>query len=270
MAKNATAAPLLDTDQSPVRDMALVPKAESDSLVLMFERLATNPAVDVEKLERLIQMQERIMDRNARAAFDAAFAEMQSEIPEISEKGEILSRSGGVQSTYARNEDIQRALRPILKKFGFALSFRTEWPDEKHVRIVGILSHRDGHSRESQFLSQADNSGSKNDVQALGSAVSYGHRYTTKDLLNITSRGEDDDAEGSAPKKAPEAPAGYQDWLDDLTAAADEGWEAFKGAWNPDTVAPFREHLARTDAKRGELLKARAQKVTKDQKAARP
>ena len=39
----------------------------------------------------------------------------------------------------------------------------------------------------------ADTSGSKNVVQAIGSSVSYGKRYTMQALLNITSGGEDDD-----------------------------------------------------------------------------
>ena len=39
-----------------------------------------------------------------------------------------------------------------------------------------------------------DLTGSKNAVQAAGSSVSYGKRYTVSALLNLTSRGEDDDA----------------------------------------------------------------------------
>lgn len=37
-----------------------------------------------------------------------------------------------------------------------------------------------------------DLSGDKNSIQAVGSSVSYGKRYTACALLNITSRGEDD------------------------------------------------------------------------------
>src|SRR5688572_26167507 len=67
--------------------VAVVKSPEPDSVALMFERLARDPSVDVEKLERLIGMQERIMAHNSRAAFNVAFSAMQGEIPAIAEKG---------------------------------------------------------------------------------------------------------------------------------------------------------------------------------------
>ena len=39
-----------------------------------------------------------------------------------------------------------------------------------------------------------DTSGGKNNIQAAGSAISYGKRYTMSALLNITTHDEDDDA----------------------------------------------------------------------------
>src|SRR6185369_8501881 len=114
-------------------------------------------------------------------------AQMQGEIPVVIERAKTNN------GTYAPLEDIQDVIRPILQKYGFYLSFRTEWPNEKTVKVVGILTHKDGHERTSEFLSGADASGNKNAIQGLGSANHYGRRYTTKDLLNITSRGVDDD-----------------------------------------------------------------------------
>ncbi len=38
-----------------------------------------------------------------------------------------------------------------------------------------------------------DMGGDRNRIQAIGSAVSYAKRYTATALLNLTSRGEDDD-----------------------------------------------------------------------------
>src|SRR6185295_6009416 len=66
----------------------------------------------------------------------------------------------------------------------------------------------DGHERTSEFLADADTSGSKNAIQARGSAVSYGHRYTTKDLLNITTREAADDASYGLSRLARQTAAG--------------------------------------------------------------
>lgn len=234
----------------PSTSIALAPA----SMVLMFERLATNPDVDVAKLERLIAMQERILARNAEAAFNAAFSDMQAEIPTVIEHGKTD------KGTYAELEDIVTAVRPVLHKHGFALSHRTEWPEKSVVKIIGIITHRDGHSRTSEFMSAADASGSKNAIQGLGSAVSYGRRYTTKDLLNIVTRGEDDNGHSSERGRQPEAPAGYEAWLAVLEGVADDGLAALTTAWNKSKIE-HRNHLMATDKGKFSTLKAKAAKV---------
>lgn len=234
-----------------------------DSVALMFERLAANKDVDVDKLQRLIEMQERIMRHNAVSAFNAAFSLMQADIPEIDEHGAIKNREGGIQSRYAKNEDIQKVLRPILRKHGFSLSFRTEWPSKTSVKVVGILTHSDGHVRESEFLSDADTSGSKNSVQALGSAISYGHRYTTTDLLNITSRERIDD-DGAATSKAgqPDVPVpdGFDAWYAALESVADDGLTKLTEGWNK-SKPEFRNYLMKTNKSAWNNLKIKAAKV---------
>lgn len=49
------------------------------------------------------------------------------------------------------------------------------------------------------MLLPADVSGNKNAVQAFGSSTSYGKRYVLCALLNITTRGQDDNGHGAAP-----------------------------------------------------------------------
>jgi len=243
-------------DQQPTRspEQPIAPSATETSILPMLERLATNPDVDVAKLERLIAMQERILAHNAKAAFDAAFAEMQGEIPVITEQGEI-EVDGRVRSTYARNEDIQRIVKPILQKHGFALRFRHELTDGK-LKVIGILSHRSGHSEQDEFITAADTSGKKNDIQALGSARSYGQRYTSIALLNIATCDEDDDGQTakSAPKAAAPAPDGYVDWLARLTDIATDGTPTLQKAWKESTPE-HRNHLIATNPKEWDRVK---------------
>lgn len=169
----------------------IIPDSES---VAMFERLARDPNVDPEKLERLIALQERIMRHNAKAAFDGAFSKMQPKIPVITENGRIEVR-GTVRSTYAPLEDIHDVVKPILAEHGFAIRHRTEWPKDGIIRIVGILSHEQGHSEETAFEAPLDKSEYRTEIQSMGSTVSYGRRYTTLDLLNISTRKADNDGQ---------------------------------------------------------------------------
>lgn len=161
------------------------------AIIQVIERAASNPQVDIDKMERLLQMQERILDRNAKAAYTAALAELQTKLPVITERGEIKVNNK-VQSRYALWEDVNDTIKPLLAEYGFALSFRIG-KDGNDITVTGVLSHRDGHSEETTISLPADTSGSKNAVQARASSISYGKRYTAFALLNITSRGEDDD-----------------------------------------------------------------------------
>lgn len=225
---------------------------EQAVMLPMIERLAALPDFDVAKLEKLLDMQERIMDRQAEAAFNAAFAEMQAAIPTILEKGKTD------KGKYARQEDIVKVIRPILKAHGFSLSFRTEWP-EKQIKIVGILTHREGHTRESQFLTDADSATGRNAIQARGSAVTYGRRYTTTDLLNITSSEQQDD--DGYRTGVPDQPVGFAEWWADMVAVADEGYPALERAFKASKPA-FRDYVMAHGKSEIEALKVKAKAKT--------
>ena len=174
--------------------------SEMTAMIHVIERAARDPSVDIEKMQRLMDMQERIVQRNAATAYAAALSDMQPDLPVITERGKIDIGRGKPQS-YALWEDINETIKPVLAKHGFSLSFRTGQEDGKII-VTGILSHRQGHSERTTMHLPTDTSGSKNAVQAVGSSTSYGKRYTAAALLNLTSRGEDDDgiAGGSAGK----------------------------------------------------------------------
>ena len=167
------------------------------SIMSVIERIALNPDVDIAKMEKLLDMQERVLNRNSRMAFASDLAAMQSELPSIAENGAI-SVENKVRSKYATFEDINDAVKPVLQKHGFAISFRVK--QENQIEVTAILSHREGHVEETSMKLPSDTSGSKNAVQAIGSAVSYGKRYTMMAMLNITSRApadRDDDGQGA-------------------------------------------------------------------------
>ena len=161
-------------------------QTEQSAVLQIISQAATNPNVDIEKMERLLEMQERILERDARQEFAAAFSRMQVALPEIEEKGK-----GHNNITYAKWEDVNKAIKPVLSEHGFGLSFSVK-DDEKFVCVEAELSHRSGHSKSTSYKFPADSSGSKNQIQAVGSSISYGKRYTATALLNLSSRLEPD------------------------------------------------------------------------------
>lgn len=176
------------------------------SLMQVIAKAASDPAVDVEKMERLFAMQERVQAREAKIAYTEAKLAMRPELPSITQRGHIIIRDKNdsnkiTQDTpFARFEDIQEAIEPVLLKHGFDLEFKNGLSPEGKVRVTTILTHRDGHSEETYFDLPHDSSGSKNAVQAVGSSTSYAKRYGVLSILNIRVAGDDDNGASAVPK----------------------------------------------------------------------
>ena len=160
---------------------AIAVSSETTALMSMIERVCLDPNADISKLEKMLDMQERILDRNAKQSFTADLASMQIELPRIAEKGE-----GHNKAKYALLEDINDAVRPVLNKYGFAVTFSID-QQSAQVTVIARLSHRMGFSEETRLTLPLDTSGSKNAVQAAGSTISYGKRYAICALLNIST-----------------------------------------------------------------------------------
>lgn len=168
----------------------------------IINRAAFDPSVDADKIERLLKMGREYQADEAKKAFARALIAMKPELPVIDRKGRIEIYEKGkekvaahlTQSTpYARWEDIDAAITPVLARHGFVLTFRTGAGAEGRITVTGVLMHELGHSEEATMPLPLDTSGSKNNVQAAGSSTSYGKRYTATALLNIRTKGEDDD-----------------------------------------------------------------------------
>lgn len=152
--------------------------------------VARDPHTDVAKLEQLLALQERIQVKDAEIAFNQAFARMQPQLPRIQKNGKIdLGR--GKPMSFARYEDIDYAIRPVLTREGFTLSFTSE-PTDKGVLMTAVLAHALGHSRSSKMALPPDAGPGRNALQAIGSSHSYGKRYLTAGILNLIM-GDDDD-----------------------------------------------------------------------------
>lgn len=166
-------------------------KREEPSHLDIIRELATNPNVDVEKFERLLAMQERMDAKAAEIAYNQAFAKMQPQLPRIKKNGSI-DLGKGKPLSFARYEDIDFAIRPILTQEGFTLSFTSE-PTAMGVLMTATLAHSQGHSRTSKMQLPPDAGPGRNALQAIGSSHSYGKRYLTAGLLNLVMESGDDD-----------------------------------------------------------------------------
>lgn len=167
------------------------PVAEyGDSILAIIAKAASDPNVDIDKMDRLLQMQERVQDRQAAADFADAMAKMQPELPVITANSEI-KHNGKLIAKYATWDHIYSAIKPILSDYGFALVFRNTSTDTKETTTAVLM--RGGHEETNSVTLDRDTGGAKNSVQAVGSSRTYGQRYSACPLIGITIQGDDDD-----------------------------------------------------------------------------
>ncbi len=154
-----------------------------------------NPAFSVEKLERMIALQERQEASRRKDLFDAALIRVQAKIPRITKSGMIdYSKAGEPPKKkipYALWEDIDAVIRPIYQEEGFSVRWNNPITSEgKMVRTVGTFTCC-GHSETVEITTPPDASGGKNACQATPSAISYGKRTISTMFWNIITEGQD-------------------------------------------------------------------------------
>lgn len=157
---------------------------------------------NIEVIERLMALQERWQASQAKRAFDNAMATLRTELPPIvkSNSVDFTSNRGRTHYKYEDLHDVTEAITPVMAKHGLSFRWRTE-PGEP-VKVTCIVSHRDGHSEECALSAPRDESGNKNAIQALGSAITYLQRYTLKAALGVAAA-RDDDGQSSSQRPEP-------------------------------------------------------------------
>jgi hypothetical protein len=163
---------------------------------------AKDATVDATKVETMANLAVKLQDREREMEFNRSLVAAQLEMPVISKDGEIIinDKQGNFvrkQGKFARYEDIDRVIRPILARHGLALRFEIGNAAESAVTVRPILTHANGYTERGEAMKlPADTSGSKNSTQAVGSATQYGKRYAACAMLNIVTEGVDDDGRG--------------------------------------------------------------------------
>ena len=163
------------------------------------------------------------------------------------------------KSKYADLSSVAAACMDALNDQGVAVVQAPSTLPDGAVAVETMLLHKSG-----QWMSETVTGKPKDDgPQALGSVITYLRRYSLAAFAGVAP--EDDDAEaamGREKKAEPKAvkPAGFDDWLADLEATADEGTPELEAAWKKSR-ADYRTYLTTTNNAGWEAIKSKAAKV---------
>lgn len=156
-------------------------------------RKAVEKDASVETLERLMKIREDIKKEKAKEEFYASLQEFQSKMKPIATDCEVKNKDGTVRYRYASLKKIMQEIQPLLTECGFSVSFETEKKD-KDIIVKCILKHIGGHSETSSFTIPIETSSYMNDIQKMGSTLTYAKRYALMGVLNLIVEDTDTDA----------------------------------------------------------------------------
>ena len=160
------------------------------------------------------------------AAFTAALALFQADIPHIGK--DQTANTGTYSYSYADLSDITHTALPLLAAHGLAWTVKTAVTEAGFV-LLSSLKHRDGWTETCEWPLPDP---SRASAQQVGSALTYGRRYTFTALTGVAPGGEDDDAQAAATRPAADVPAPSP-----LVAAKNAVWEqAQRLGWDKDQL----------------------------------
>lgn len=176
----------------------------------------------IDQMQQLFDLQLRYEANEARKAYNDAMANFREQCPTIN-RGRSVEHN---KTKFAGLAESIEAIRPILSKFGLSHQWKTR-QEGANITVECTVTHRQGHSESTSLSASPDKSGGKNDIQAIGSTVSYLERYTLYAILGLSSREMDDDGAGAG-KKDDVPRITEQQYFDLLALIADVGADQAK------------------------------------------
>ena len=174
----------------------ITPTEQQASQATRLIELAISQNADIDKLDRLMQMQQRWDAEQARKAYFAALSAFQSDVPAIKKQKSASFGQGKTAYSYASLDDISETIKPYLTKHGISYRFEQRFEGQAIV-VACVVTHVDGHSERCEMFGGSDTSGSKNAIQAAASTITYLRRYTLTGALGIATA--DADIDGRLP-----------------------------------------------------------------------
>jgi hypothetical protein len=159
--------------------------------------MAVSKDLDIDKLSKLMELQKSWQADQARKLFFEAMTKFQSVVPELIKNKEVKFGGDAAKYSYTPLASIIKQIKDVCRDCG--LSYRWEIQDDAQViKVTCLITHVDGHAEQTTMTASPDTSGSKNAIQARGSAIEYMKRYTLIGALGLSTA--DSDIDGQLPK----------------------------------------------------------------------
>ena len=163
--------------------------------------MALSKGADLVQLEKLLDIKERYEALEAKKAYVKAMAEFKKNPPKIQKDKNVSiphkNDNGFTKYSHASLANVSEKINAGLSLHGLSAAWSTQ--QNGQILVTCKITHEKGHSEETTLSAPADNTGSKNPIQQIGSTITYLQRYTLLSLVGLATEGQDDDGKGSEP-----------------------------------------------------------------------
>lgn len=178
--------------ENPVVQIETAP-APATQTPMQLVAMAVAQGADIDKLTKLMDLQDRYEKNEARKAFVVALNSFKASPPEVLKSSRV--NFGNTKYAHASLDTASEIIGAALAVHDISHRWNVE-QDGGKIKITCILTHALGHSESVTMEATPDTSGSKNSIQAIGSTVSYLQRYTLFAASGIAPKNVDDDGRG--------------------------------------------------------------------------
>src|SRR3990172_2172625 len=175
------------------QDLAKKPETALAITPMEMLQIAVQQGADLDKLQKLMDLQERWEKNEARKAYVSAMNEFKENPPDVYKTKHV--KFGNTEYDHALLSNAVEIIGSEMSKYGLSFRWDCEQIEGGMIRVTCIITHVQGHSERVALQAGADSSGSKNSIQALGSTVSYLQRYTLFAATGLAAKGLDDDGQ---------------------------------------------------------------------------
>ncbi len=168
-------------------------KSESNALTPVdLLRMAVSQNADLDKLTKLMDLQERWEAGEAKKLFVAALSAFKAHAIEV-----VRDKTNKqYDSKYVSLGNLVATVTPFLSQHG--LSCRWDLDQTSGIKVTCIMTHTAGHSESVSMTCPLDTSGAKNPIQQVKSSITYGKGCTFESICGLASTDANLDDDGNA------------------------------------------------------------------------
>ena len=204
------------------KEVQVIENEEAKTIESALIEIVQRKDIDPERLEKFLDLQIKMEDRQSQKELFSALALFQGECPIIKKTKKVEFKS--VKYSYSPLDEIIHIIKPIMLKHGLSFTFNVVTEADQN-KLVTAIRHKGGAVVEYDYYYESIHDDQRmNDAQRRKSALTFAKRAALENALGIATADEDDDARRSTEVSITDDQVKE---IDSLLAPADTSKEKF-------------------------------------------